>query len=237
MLIPRESTALPTPAERIGLLAEVVVFFGVWNELLAWAPGASTDGVRAGDLLAFAAVAAPLTLVLVAGAARLRGQRLGDLGLHRPTRGWLRSVWLGAAAGMLLILAAGPLEALLEVLGLPYTDPFILDGGLSVLGSAVAGVAAGGFMEELVYRGYGFARLERACASSRRPAQGVVLAALVTACVFGAMHTYQGPQAVVVVTFWGLGFATLRQLARGQLVPVMIAHGSINVLAFVARGS
>ena len=227
---------MPGPAERAGLVLEVIVFGLVWHALMNAAPGGSSGGITAGNLLVFAVVAVPVTLVLVALFARLRGQRLADLGLRRPERGWPRALILGVLAGLSLVVVTAPLVPLLRDLGLERLDPFVVDGRGSALVSAVCAVAAGGFMEELVYRGYGFARLERAFASEVRPAQGVVLAALATALVFGATHLYQGGQAVVVVTLWGLGFAVLRQLARGQLVPVMIAHGTINVLAFVARG-
>ena len=97
--------------------------------------------------------------------------------------------------------------------------------------------------EELVYRGYSQGGLAR-----RWP---IVWAILVPAALFGLQHVWFAPTPDAVVVYacaffvWGLGSGIIAR-RQGRLLPLVIAHGLVNLLAtlpalaipfFVANGA
>jgi membrane protease YdiL (CAAX protease family) len=80
-----------------------------------------------------------------------------------------------------------------------------------------------GFCEEFVFRGY----LQRQLtALTRRPAAGIVAAAL----VFGIGHAYQGWRSVAVISIYGVFFGLLAHFSR-SLRPGMMAHAWQDIYA------
>ena len=91
---------------------------------------------------------------------------------------------------------------------------------------ALLSVAAG-VGEEVAYRGYAIPVLT--------PVFGVTGAAVVTSVVFGAVHGYQGALGVLRTGTMG-GVLAWGFISSGSLVPVMIAHTLIDLIAGIALG-
>ena len=86
---------------------------------------------------------------------------------------------------------------------------------------------AAGTGEELAYRGYAIPMLA--------PVLGVPGAATVSTLVFGVMHGYQGRLGILRTTLMG-GILAWGFLASGSLIPAMIAHTAIDLLAGIVIG-
>jgi membrane protease YdiL (CAAX protease family) len=94
--------------------------------------------------------------------------------------------------------------------------------GTFVLLSLTAGVC-----EEVAYRGYAMSALI--------PSMGGVAAAAATSVVFGVLHGYQGRLGMVRAGLMG-GVLAWGFLATGSIVPSIIAHTLIDILAGVVLG-
>lgn len=86
---------------------------------------------------------------------------------------------------------------------------------------------AAGTGEELAYRGYAIPMLA--------PVLGVGGAAALTTVIFGLMHGYQGRLGILRTTLMGAVLAW-GFLAAGSLIPAMIAHTAIDLIAGIAIG-
>ena len=86
---------------------------------------------------------------------------------------------------------------------------------------------AAGTCEELAYRGYAISMLA--------PVMGLSGAAAASALVFGLMHGYQGRLGVFRTTLMGLVLAW-GFIASGSLLPAMIAHTTIDLIAGIVLG-
>jgi uncharacterized protein len=194
--------------------------------LLAEAPAADAS-LRATEtyLASFAVGAALVAYVSRLGLGRnilgaLVGQRWSSRGRA------LEDVLVGAGLCAWLLLADAELQ---RALGSPQSIqaqaalPTTATERAAWVGFAL--MAAGS--EELVYRGYLLQQLSRLC---RSPALGVALQAL----LFGIAHGEHGGEVVARYALHGavLGFAAL---ARGTLLPGMLAHAVVNLYAGLAR--
>lgn len=227
---------------RIGFLLEIVVFWVLWSmceTLAADIVGGRTPGPLHGfEHLKHFAVAVPLVTAVIALLLRARGEGLADLGLRRPATGWARAVGLGMLAALLIAALEAPLTHALDALGLEWSGAaFDLDEPGSLAAYIVSGALAGGFGEELVYRGYLLSRFERAFTSAEHPRRGTALAVAATSLWFGLEHRYQGWLGVVAVGIYGLVFAGVYLAARRNLVPAMVAHASTDAIALLQLSS
>ena len=83
-----------------------------------------------------------------------------------------------------------------------------------------------GVCEEFLYRGFAMAALHRAGMASW-------LVVIVSAVLFGLAHAYQGKSGIAGTMVMGLVFGTSR-LLWGSLVPVMMWHTAVDVVAGIA---
>jgi len=83
-----------------------------------------------------------------------------------------------------------------------------------------------GVCEEFLYRGFAMAALSRAGLATW-------LVVVVTAILFGLAHAYQGRGGMIGTGLLGLLFAVSR-LFFGSLIPVMIWHAAVDVIAGIA---
>ncbi len=153
-----------------------------------------------------------------------RGIAPATLGLRRPdswarAAGWilaaLVSIWVIGAI-LNLFLKAGEEQGLVpdgwdSSRAVPFVANFVV----------VAGVAP--FVEELTYRGLGFAAV--------RDAHGAAVAVVVTALAFGLAHGLV--VALPVLTVFGLILAWLR-LRTDSVYPTMMLHALFNGIALIA---
>jgi membrane protease YdiL (CAAX protease family) len=91
---------------------------------------------------------------------------------------------------------------------------------------ALLSVAAG-VGEEIAYRGYSIPMLAGL--------MGTTAAAIVTSLVFGVLHSYQGWLGTVRTALIG-GFFAWGFLAAGSLLPAIIAHTAVDLLAGIVLG-
>jgi CAAX protease family protein len=153
-----------------------------------------------------------------------RGIAPATLGLRRPSS-WARAVgWLVAAlvsiwvigAILNVFLKAGEEQGLVpdswdSSRAAPFVANFVV----------VAGVAP--FVEELTYRGLGFAAV--------RDAHGAAAAIVITALAFGLAHGLV--EALPVLTIFGAILAWLR-LRTDSVYPAMMLHALFNGIALIA---
>jgi len=167
---------------------------------------------------------------IVAWRAWARGFTLHELGL--VARAPLRTAILSAGGAILIgafqwmnlrrvgrlpVRARGHLQAVAERL-LPQNTverlPFF------------ALAATAGICEEFLYRGFAMAALRRS---------GLVAweTIVVSAVLFGLAHLYQGRSGLAGTLLLGAVFGTVR-IAYDSLVPVILWHGTVDVVAGVA---
>jgi membrane protease YdiL (CAAX protease family) len=146
------------------------------------------------------------------------------LGLRRPDS-WARAAgWIVAA-----LVAVWVIGAILNIFLKAGEEQGLVPDGWDSSRAApfianfvvVAGVAP--FVEELTYRGLGFAAV--------RDAYGAVAALVVTALAFGLAHGLV--VALPVLTIFGLILAWLR-LRTDSVYPTMMLHALFNGIALIA---
>jgi membrane protease YdiL (CAAX protease family) len=159
-----------------------------------------------------------LTLVVVLWIAR--GLSNEELGLRRPDS-WLRALGLTLAVLAALLVVEVALEAILHGTREQGLEPKHWDSAKAVpfvLNAIVVAVVAP-IVEELTYRGVGFALLLRF---------GTLVAVVGTAFAFAADHgLVEGFPALFV---FGLAVAFLR-LRTDSVYPGMLLHATFNALA------
>ncbi|HUF75423.1 MAG TPA: type II CAAX endopeptidase family protein [Longimicrobiales bacterium] len=228
-----------------------VLFWVVQLTLLLWAGLPLPDTILLAVLLvampAFALAQLPLvgdtaierlpaywgsitTLWLIGTACWLVGTRVGGAAAigavwipAGPLVGWSIGLTLAGLAVMLVFrqvaVATGVRESPMLRALLPRTSE---ERGVFALLSVAAGVA-----EELAYRGYAISVLAAIT--------GVPGAAVLTSVVFGILHGYQGLLGTVRTTSMG-GILAWGFLASGSLLPVIVAHTLIDLLAGLLLG-
>ena len=163
-------------------------------------------------------------IILVAVLAIARGISPGTLGLRRPdswrrAAGWtflaLASIWVIGAV-LNLFLEAGEEQGLVP-------DAWESDRAAAFAANFVVVALVAPFVEELTYRGLGFAAVQDAF--------GVAAALVVTAVAFGLAHGLI--VALPVLTIFGLILGWLR-LRTKSLYPSIILHALFNGVALVA---
>jgi len=130
------------------------------------------------------------------------------------------------AAGMLTILVFQRLAAWTGIQESPLLRQLLPKTRDERRVFALLSVAAG-TGEELAYRGYAIPVLT--------PLLGIPGAAVLTTVVFGLLHSYQGWLGIVRTAIMG-GILAWGFLASGSLLPSMIAHTLIDLLAGIVLG-
>lgn len=184
------------------------------------------------------------TLAILTFYLRGRGISWSDMGLRAlpgikaklmviPQTVLTGLVFFGA---VMLVLLGGPAIGLDFIGQVPDTvdDRWgDLEGNLPLLLLWLAIVwTVAAFGEEMFFRGYLITRLQTAFADIR---WGVVLAVLLPALLFGYGHYYyQGLSGMFVTGAIGLALGAMFLLFKRNLWPVVLWHGTIDTLSFVA---
>jgi membrane protease YdiL (CAAX protease family) len=181
-------------------------------------------------------ITASCAVALISGLLWRRGTRWRDLGLRRPTR----PRWLFAQVPVVLVawLTVSAVAAVLVGQYLPRPDTSARFGDLAgnlpaTLWWIGIGWLIGGFAEEMIFRGF---LLNRLAVMAPRGILGSVMAVLLQAALFGAVHVYnRGLFGLLVLGAIGVVMGTSFLLLRRNLWPVILAHGLGNTLGFLAR--
>jgi membrane protease YdiL (CAAX protease family) len=178
----------------------------------------------------------PSLVLLVLAAASLIVRREGPatLGLRRPdrpARTCLQAGGLGVAWTVLTFVLIRP--ALEHLTGSPedMSSYAGLQGNpVALLGLLALAWTLAAVGEEIAFRGYLLTRLRELLPGG---AASTVVAAVVSAVLFGWLHREYGPAGVVQVTVDALFFTVLRLRYR-TLWASVVAHGTVNTVGIVA---
>ncbi len=169
--------------------------------------------------------------ILVALLLGVRYGSFAEIGFRRP-ESWARTILLGLAIGVAVqLLFSVVVDPLLERLAGAPVDVSSLDGMRGNLANYLLmlaiGWVLGGFLEEMLFRGYLLKRLRIVLGES---AAAVAIAVLLPAIAFGLAHSYQGSAGMISTGLIGLVLGIVFVWSRDNLwLPIMV-HGFSNVL-------
>lgn len=171
-------------------------------------------------------------IIVVAVLVFVKSSRAPTLAMRH--RSIFLSVAVGLAFGLAATLAFGLLmEPVIERLAGSRIDLTALGGiegdfGAYLMLLAVA-LLFGGVVEEVIFRGY-VVGWGAALFGDRAAPWLCVL----SATVFGISHLYQGPAGVVATGLIGLCFGLLYLWTGRRLLPVIVAHMTVNAVGVTA---
>ena len=165
---------------------------------------------------------------------RRRGQRLSDLGLRTPRRWWHVPVF-GLVVMVVTILAQLTVVPLLAVaLHLPQPDfskYSSIVGNLPLLLITIPGtMITGGFMEEVIYRGFLFDRFMRILGPGRR---NPLWAALLCGVPFGLIHFEWGIGGILTTGVMGSVLGLMFLMTKRNLWPLIAAHATLDAILMI----
>ncbi len=176
-------------------------------------------------------VIAGWVFILVALLACVRQGSFGEIGFRRP-ESWARTILLAITFGVVIQLVfsivVDPL--LTRWTGTPL-DVSSLDGMrgniVNYLIMLAIGWGLGGFLEEMLFRGYLLKRVRLVLGDSSAT---TLIAILLPALAFGLAHSYQDTAGMISTGLIGAILGALFVWYRGNLwLPIMV-HGFINVV-------
>jgi hypothetical protein len=180
----------------------------------------------------FPAILRPI-LGFVAATALLahRGEGWKSLGLRRPSHAWIAVAGAVAlyAANWALTRWAVPLVAgLVQPKPQPAFLGYIRGDPRALLLWLAIGWIVGGFMEELLFRGFILTRLAQLFSNSRA---GLGFGLVAQAILFGALHLYAGGFAFIFAAMLALASGVFYLLLGRNLWPLIAVHGAWNSVA------
>jgi hypothetical protein len=177
-------------------------------------------------VLAITSFFAPLSAALVFVWLWLSRTPLRDVGLVRPDN-WANMIVLGIATGIAVKFLMK--SVVMPYLGAPPTNPFLapLEGdSAAALNAAARMMVLGGLLEEIVFRGFLFNRLQGAFGAGLVARAVMVVGA---GMFFGAVHYFeQGVFGALHATILGIAFGAVYFLNRRRLGYVIVAHAAFN---------
>ncbi|MCR9079198.1 MAG: CPBP family intramembrane metalloprotease [Hyphomonadaceae bacterium] len=166
-----------------------------------------------------------ILFALVLWFMRLDGLKRFDIGATSGN-GIAIEVAIGLTSGAVIFLAQRYMfEPLIDILRAdantyrvaPASSPL----GTSILPSLIAGVLAGGLVEEVLFRGYALRRLTER--------MSIWVAVPVMLLFFAVLHIGLGIVGIAIAAINGL-LLTLLFLWRGSLIAPILAHASVNAI-------
>lgn len=138
------------------------------------------------------------------------------------------SVAIGIAAGLGVVLVFGLIvEPVIERLTGSSVDLAALEGIEGDLGAFLLllalGLLFGGIVEEVIFRGYVVG-----WGTALFGARAAPWLVLLSAVVFGVSHLYQGVAGMFATGLVGLAFGLLYLWMNCRLLPVIVAHMTVN---------
>lgn len=162
---------------------------------------------------------------------RWRGQGWAAFGLRAPRRWWLIPAWAFAVLVVNIVVQNTVVPILGAALGAEPPDFSRYDairGNLPMLVMVGSGaMITGGFMEEVIYRGFVIDRFARIFGGGRR---GLWLAALLNGLPFGIIHFEWGFGGILMTTVMGSVLGVMFLLAGRNLWPLVVAHATLDAL-------
>jgi membrane protease YdiL (CAAX protease family) len=162
------------------------------------------------------------------GLIRLRGERLADIGLKRPTS-WMRTFMIGIGFAAIVFIAMYLSEKAGFRRDLSKFKDVQGNLELALFGVFYAFIGAG-FYEEFMFRGFLMQGLAMLFGASRT---SWIVACLIQAALFGLAHAYQNPLGIAITGTLGVLLGLLVLASGRNLWPVIIGHGLFDASRFV----
>ena len=162
------------------------------------------------------------------GLIRLRGERLGDIGLKRPAS-WMRTFMIGIGLAALVFIAMYLSEKAGFRRDLSKFKDVQGNIELTVFGVFYALIGAG-FYEEFMFRGFLMQGLAMFFGAGR---SAWIVACVLQGALFGAAHAYQNPLGIAITGTLGVLMGLLVLASGRNLWPVIIGHGLFDASRFV----
>ena len=161
----------------------------------------------------------------------IRQGSFAEIGFMRP-KSWSRTLLLGLGLGTALQLSfVLVIDPVVEKLTGSMVDISMLDpmrGNLvNYLIMLAIGWVVGGFLEEMLFRGYLLKRLEIVFGDG---ALSVALAILLPAVAFGCAHSYQGPAGMISTGLMGLTLGVIFVWNGYNLWLPILVHGFVDMV-------
>ena len=160
-----------------------------------------------------------------------RGQGWGSLGLRKPGNAWIAIAGAVALYAVNWALSRWAVPALAQIVQ-PVPQPSFLGyirGNTSAFLLWVAiGWIVGGFIEEMLFRGFLLTRVSQLFAN---PRAGLVVGVVAQALLFGALHLYAGAFAFIFASTLALSSGVFYLLLGRNLWPLIAVHGAWNTVA------
>jgi membrane protease YdiL (CAAX protease family) len=224
-----------TWADRILALFEIVMLSGLVSGFLAVLPfsffyvkdlGLMLKNTKLMSL--YLLTDSGITFLILGTILKIHRESLRSLGA--TWENWKRNLILGLAMVPLFFLINGLVETFFKVFlprfyfeTNPLTEPIHTPQELALFALTV--LLAGGIREEL-QRAFILNRF-------RNYLGGAAIGLVVWSILFGALHSVQHAQGVVIAVVFGFCFG-LAYLKTGSLIAPIVAHGTYDVLAVLA---
>ena len=176
----------------------------------------------------FDAIGKMLLVGVAWGLIRLRGERLADIGLKRPTS-WMRTFMIGIGLAAIVFVAMYVSEKAGFRRDLSKFKAVQGNLELAVLGVFYALIGAG-FYEEFMFRGFLMQGLAMLFGAGRG---AWIVACILQGVLFGLAHAYQNPLGIAITGTLGVLMGMLVLASGRNLWPVIIGHGLFDASRFV----
>jgi uncharacterized protein len=176
----------------------------------------------------FDAIGKMLLVGVAWGLIRLRGERLADIGLKRPTS-WTRIFILGIGLAAIVFIAMYLSEKAGFRRDLSKFKDVQGNVELALLGVLYAFIGAG-FYEEFMFRGFLMQGLAMLFGASR---VAWIAACILQGALFGAAHAYQNPLGIAITGTLGVLMGLIVLASGRSLWAVIIGHGLFDASRFV----
>ena len=174
------------------------------------------------------AIGKMLLVAVGCGLVLLRGERLADIGLKRPTS-WARTFMIGIGLAAIVFIAMYLSEKAGFRRDLSKFKDVQGNLELTVLGVFYALIGAG-FYEEFTFRGFLMQGLAMLFGKSRG---AWIVACVVQGALFGAAHAYQNPLGIAITGTLGILMGLLVLVSGRNLWLVIIGHGLFDASRFI----
>ena len=160
-----------------------------------------------------------------------RGSGFASIGLRKPANVWIAIAGAGALYAVNWALSRWAVPLLAELIH-PVPQPSFLGYIRGNTGGFLFWVAigwiVGGFMEEVLFRGFLLTRVSQLFAD---PALGLAVGIVGQAVLFGALHLYAGAFAFVFATTLAVSSGIFYLFLGRNLWPLIAMHGAWNTAA------
>ncbi|WKK77757.2 type II CAAX endopeptidase family protein [Marivirga salinae] len=160
-------------------------------------------------------------------------EKFKSIGFRSPKDGWIKTVFLCLIYGILIEVSFQiVVNPVIEIITAAEVDLTAYDGirnnFINYLSVLLIGWVVGGFIEEILFRGYLITRLSKLFQIEKA---GNWFAIILTSLVFGFSHLYQGWSGVISTGLISIIFGFIFIQHRKVIWYTILTHGFINTTA------